>query len=59
MAHFIYYSTPVIQYSLWIMINLEKNRNMRLLLCAFEQVSSLKMIFHKSEIFFLGVAQES
>jgi hypothetical protein len=49
----------MIQYSLWTVIDLEKTRNMKLLLCAFEQLSWLKMNFHKSEIFFFGAAQES
>jgi hypothetical protein len=32
---------------------------MKLLLCAFEQLSGLKINFHKSEIFYFGEAQES
>jgi len=39
--------------------DLEKARNMKLLLCAFEQLSGLKINFHKSEIFCFGAAQES
>lgn len=32
------------QYSLWIMIDMEKAHNMMLLLCAFEQLLGLKTI---------------
>jgi hypothetical protein len=38
--------------------DLHKAQNMNLLLCAFEQVSGLKINFHKSELFFFGEAQE-
>ena len=37
--------------------DLEKARNMKLLLCAFEQLSGHKINFHKSEIFCFGAAQ--
>ena len=33
-------------------------KNMRLLLCAYEQLSGLKINFHKSEIFYFGQAKE-
>jgi hypothetical protein len=33
-------------------------KNMKLLLCAFEQLSSLKIIFHKSELFYYGAAKD-
>lgn len=39
--------------------NLEKACNMKLLLCAFEQLSGLKINFHKSELFCFGEAQEA
>ena len=39
--------------------DLEKARNMKLLLCAFEQVSGLKINFHKSELFCFGEARGS
>jgi hypothetical protein len=39
--------------------DLDKARNMKLLLCAFEQFSRLKINFHKSELFCFGEAQES
>jgi hypothetical protein len=38
--------------------DLHKAQNMKLLLCAFEQVSGLKINFHKSELFCFGEAQE-
>jgi retron-type reverse transcriptase len=34
--------------------NLEKARNMKLLLSAFEELSGLKINFHKSEVFYFG-----
>jgi hypothetical protein len=39
--------------------DLEKARNMKLFLCAFEQLSGLKINFHKSEIFCFGEAKDS
>jgi hypothetical protein len=38
--------------------NLEKALNMKLILCIFEELSSLKINFHKSEIFSFGQAKE-
>ena len=38
--------------------NLESARNMKLILCAFEQISGLKINFHKSELFCFGEAQK-
>ncbi|WVZ81603.1 hypothetical protein U9M48_028958 [Paspalum notatum var. saurae] len=38
--------------------NLEKARNMKVLLCVFEKLSGLKINFHKSEIFYIGQAKE-
>jgi hypothetical protein len=38
--------------------NLNQARNMKLLLSAFEQLSGLKINFHKSEIFFFGEAKD-
>jgi ABC-type proline/glycine betaine transport system ATPase subunit len=38
--------------------DMDKAQNMKLLLCAFEQVSTLKINFHKSELFFFGQAQQ-
>jgi hypothetical protein len=39
--------------------DLEKARNMKLLLYAFEQLSGLKINFHKSEIFCFGEALDA
>ena len=38
--------------------DIEKATNMKMLLCAFEQLSSLKINFHKSEICCFGQAKE-
>jgi hypothetical protein len=38
--------------------DLEQTKNMKLLLCAFEQLSGLKINFHKSEVFCYGEAKE-
>jgi hypothetical protein len=38
--------------------NIEQAKNMELLLCVFEQLSGLKIIFHKSELFCYGDAKE-
>ena len=38
--------------------DLESARNLKLILCAFEQLSGLKINFHKSEIFCFGEAKE-
>ena len=37
--------------------DLERAKNMKLLLCAFEQLSGLKINFHKSELFCYGTAK--
>ena len=37
--------------------DLEKAKNMKLLLCAFEQLSGLKINFHKNEMFCYGTAK--
>jgi hypothetical protein len=37
--------------------NIEKAKNLKLLLCAFEEISGLKINYHKSEIFFILVMQ--
>jgi hypothetical protein len=39
--------------------DLEKARNLKLILAAFEQLSSLKINFHKSELFCFNEAQDS
>ena len=38
--------------------DLEQAKNLKLLLCVFEQLSGLKINFHKSEIFCYGTAKE-
>jgi hypothetical protein len=38
--------------------DLKKARNMKLLLCAFEELSGLKISFHKSEVFCFGEAKD-
>jgi hypothetical protein len=38
--------------------DLEQAKNLKLLLCAFEQLSGLKINFHKSEVFYYGAARE-
>jgi hypothetical protein len=38
--------------------DLEKTSNMKLILCAFKQLSGHKINFHKSEIFCFGEAHE-
>jgi hypothetical protein len=38
--------------------DMDKAQNMKLLLCAFEHVSVLKINFHKSELFCFGEAEE-
>jgi hypothetical protein len=38
--------------------DIEGAKNLKLLLCAFEQLSGLKINFHKSEIFCFGEAKE-
>jgi hypothetical protein len=37
--------------------DLEKARNLKIILAAFEQLSGLKINFHKSELFYFGKAQ--
>jgi retron-type reverse transcriptase len=39
--------------------NLDKAKNLKLLLCAFEQLSGLKINFYKSEIFCFGEVRNS
>jgi hypothetical protein len=39
--------------------DLEKTKNMKLLLCTFEQLSGLKMNFYKSELFCYGTAKSN
>lgn len=39
--------------------DLEKAENLKVILCAFEQVSGLKINFHKSKIFYFGRAKDA
>jgi hypothetical protein len=39
--------------------DLDKAHNMKLFLFAFKQVSGLKINFHKSELFYFGIAQDN
>ena len=61
--HLIDEGLSILQYTddiiLFMENDLDKARNMKLLLCAFEQISGLKINFHKSELFYFGDAQES
>jgi hypothetical protein len=49
---------PILQYAddtiIFLDHDLSKERNLKLLLCAFEQLLELKINFHKSEIFCFG-----
>jgi hypothetical protein len=38
--------------------DLDKAKNLKVLLCAFEKLSSLKINFHKSEMYCFGEAKE-
>jgi len=61
-SHLIDGGSSILQYAddtiLFMDHDLEKARNMKLLLSAFEQVSGLKINFHKSELFCFGNAQD-
>jgi hypothetical protein len=52
---------PILQYVddtiIFLDHDLEQAKNIKLLLCAFEQLSGLKINFHKSEIFCYGAAK--
>lgn len=46
--------------TIWFMEHdIEKDENLKMILCAFEQVSGLKINFHKSEIICFGRAKET
>jgi hypothetical protein len=53
----------ILQYAddtiLFMEYDLEKAQNLKLILAAFEQLSGLKINFHKSELFYFGEAQDS
>ena len=60
--HLIDDGLSILQYTddtnLFMEHNIEQAKNMKILLCAFEQLSGLKINFHKSELFCFGNAQE-
>ena len=60
--HLVQDSLSILQYADDIMIfmshDVEKAVNMKLILSTFEQLSGLKINFHKSEIFCFGKAKE-
>ena len=60
--HLIQNGLSILQYAddtiLFLSHDLAKATNMKLLLCLFEQLSGLKINFHKSEIFCFGKAKE-
>ena len=60
--HLVDGSLSILQYAddtiLFVDHNIEKATNMKMLLCAFEQLSGLKINFHRSEIFCFGQAKE-
>jgi hypothetical protein len=61
--HLVYGGLSIIQYAkdtiLFMEHDLEKARNLKLILAAFEQLSVLKINFHKSELFCFGDARDA
>jgi hypothetical protein len=62
LPHLVYDGLSILQYAddtiIFIDHDPERAKNLNLLLCAFEQLSGLKINFHKSEIFFYGQSKE-
>jgi len=60
--HLVEDGLSILQYAndtiLFMEHNLEQAQNLKLILCAFEQLSGLKINFHKSELFCFGEAKE-
>jgi len=60
--HLVEGGISILQYAddtiLFLEHNLEQAQNMKLILCAFELLSGLKINFHKSELFCFGEAKE-
>jgi len=60
--HLVEDGISILQYAddtiLFMEHNLEQAQNLKLILCAFEQLSGLKINFHKSELFCFGEAKE-
>jgi hypothetical protein len=63
MPHLVDNGLSILQYTNDTLIfmddNLEKAKHLKLLLCAFEQPSSLKINYHKSYIFYFSNAKKS
>jgi hypothetical protein len=61
-VYFISRGVSILQYAddtiLFIEHDLQKAVNMKLILCIFEQLSGLKINFHKSEFFCFGKAKD-
>ena len=61
--HLVDGSWSILQYAddtiLFMEHDIEKARNLKLILSAFEQLSGIKINFHKSEMFCFGEAQEN
>jgi hypothetical protein len=60
--HLVDGGVSIVQYAngtiIFLEHDLEKALNMKLVLCIFEQLSGLKMYFHKSEVYYFGKAKE-
>jgi len=60
--HLVEDGISILQYAddtiLFMEHNLEQAQNLKLILCTFEQLSGLKINFHKSELFCFGEAKE-
>ena len=63
MPHLVDDGLSVLQYAddtnIFMDNDLERAKNMKLLLCAFEQLLGLKINFHKSELFCNGAAKDN
>jgi hypothetical protein len=61
-SHLVDVSLSILQYTddttLFMEHDMEKSQNLKLILAAFEQLSGLKINFHKSELFCFGEAQD-
>jgi hypothetical protein len=61
--HLVDEGLSILQYAddtvIFIDNDLEKAKNMKLLLCAFEQLSGLKINFHKNELFCYGTTKSN
>jgi hypothetical protein len=61
--HLVDEELSILQYAddtiIFIDNDLERAKNMKLLLCVFEQLLGLKINFHKSELFCYGAAKDN